>query len=171
LYKFKGGIISKFINYISIDDIEIDNFNFNLNIQKNIYYYYSLFIIKNNNFTAEIIIDNLYILKKRLNCNKYIDHSINTLLSFLIKSEYEFSYESEGYQKTEIENKIENENINNLINDLVCPICLEDNKNMILTNCKHSLCLDCFNNLLLFRKPYRKSKCCMCRKNITKIYI
>lgn len=172
LYKFKGDIISKFINFISIDDIKVHNFN--LNIQKNIYYYYSLFIIKKKNFSVEIIIDNLYILKKRLNNDKYINHSIDTLLSFLIKSEYEFSYESEGYQKTEIENKIENEieNRKNLTNELIiCPICLEDNKNMILTNCKHSLCLDCFNNLLSFRKPYRKSKCCMCRENITKIYI
>jgi hypothetical protein len=160
-------MISKFINFISIDDIEVNNFD--LNIQNNIYYYYSLFIIKNNNFTPEIIIDNLYILKKKLNEDKYINFSIDILLSFLIKSGYNFSYESEGYEKTEIENKIENNK--NLTNDLICPICLEDNKNMILTNCKHSLCLDCFDNLLLFRKPYQKSKCCMCRENITKIYI
>ena len=166
-YIIRKNIIFKFINFISIYDIEINNFN--LNIQNNIYYYYSLFIMKNNNFSAEIIIDNMYILKKKLNCHKYIDQSINTLLSFLIKSEYEFSYESEDYQKTEIEDKIENSK--NLTNDLTCPICLEDNKNMILTNCNHALCLDCFNNLLSFRKPYRKSKCCMCRENITKIYI
>ena len=168
LFMYKIEImISKFINFMSIDEIEVNNFD--LNIQNNIYYYYSLFIIKNNNFTPEIIIDNLYILKKKLNEDKYINFSIDILLSFLIKSGYNFSYESEGYEKTEIENKIENNK--NLTNDLICPICLEDNKNMILTNCKHSLCLDCFDNLLLFRKPYQKSKCCMCRENITKIYI
>lgn len=163
--KYLKEVLNIFINCKSINDLKINNFK--INIRNNIYCYYSLYTMKNNLIKAENLIDDLYLLKKDSKYDNYIDFSIKKLLSFLIKNDYEFLYESEHFPKTEIENKI------TLFdkNDLSCPICLEDNSNIILTNCNHSLCSDCFNKQLSFKKPYRECRCCICRGTITKIYI
>jgi len=163
--KYLNEVLNIFNNCESINDLKINIFK--KNIRKNIYCYYSLYTMKNNLIKAENLIDNLYLLKKDSKYDNYIDFSIKKLLSFLIKIEYEFLYESEYFPKTEIENKI----ILFDKNDLSCPICLEDNRNIILTNCNHSLCSDCFKKQMSFKKPYRECKCCICRGTITKIYI
>ena len=163
--KYLIEVLNMFSNCKLINDLKINYFK--KNIRNNIYFYYSLYTMKNNLIKAENLIDNLYLLKKDSKYDNYIDFSIKKLLSFLIKIEYEFLYESEHFPKTEIENKI----ILFDKNDLSCPICLEDSSNIILTNCNHSLCSDCFNKQLSFKKPYRECKCCICRGTITRIYI
>ena len=138
---------------------------YEINIRKNIYFYYSLYSIKKTNITPEIMIDNLYILKINSGNDSNINYSIIYLINYLLKVKYPFSYESKYYEKIIIENI----NHNQIINESLCPICLEENSN-IITDCNHNICNNCFEKQKFFVQPYCDIKCCMCRNNIKKIY-
>lgn len=165
---FEKYINKMFILFSSNRHLLKDNLilnNYEINIRKNIYFYYSLYSIKNNDIKPEIIIDNLYLLKINSDNNSNINYSIIYLINYLLKINYPFSYESKYYEKTIIENI----NHNQTINELLCPICLEENSN-IITDCNHNICNNCFEKQKIFVKPYCDIKCCMCRNNIKKIY-
>ena len=42
-----------------------------------------------------------------------------------------------------------------------CPICMTDKFYKIITNCKHTICIEC---ILLLQKP----ECALCRKDLSK---
>ena len=46
-----------------------------------------------------------------------------------------------------------------------CPICLENSKSFVTFECKHYLCLQCFQQCI----SHNLVKCSMCRKNIPEI--
>ena len=169
------GIYSKYIKKLllifernkNLEEIEIDSFK--ENSKDYIYFYYSIFKIKNN-ISVENMIDNLYLFKLKnegLIINN-IDFSIQILITSLATLNYEFKYESKFYEN-KIKKNISETNIN--INESYCPICLEDEKDIIRTNCNHIICNKCFDNQLLHKKPYIPIKCCLCRQFIKEIYI
>ena len=135
------------------------------NIRMNIYFHYSLYSIKKYNIPPERIIDSLYILKIKLNNHHSINNSIIYLINYLLKTKYPFSYESKYYERIIIENI----NHDQIINESLCPICLEENSN-IITDCNHNICNNCFEKQKKFIQPYCDIKCCMCRNTIKKIY-
>ncbi len=46
-----------------------------------------------------------------------------------------------------------------------CPICLENSKSFVTFECKHNLCLHCFQQCI----SHNLVKCSMCRKDIPEI--
>jgi len=46
-----------------------------------------------------------------------------------------------------------------------CPICLEDSNSFVTLECKHKLCLHCFQQCI----SHALVKCSLCRKNIPEI--
>jgi peptidoglycan hydrolase CwlO-like protein len=46
-----------------------------------------------------------------------------------------------------------------------CPICLEDSKSFVTLECKHNLCLHCFQQCI----SHNLVRCSICRKNIPEI--
>jgi predicted nuclease with TOPRIM domain len=46
-----------------------------------------------------------------------------------------------------------------------CPICLEDSKSFVTLECKHNLCLHCFQQCI----SHNLVRCSICRKNIHQI--
>lgn len=51
-------------------------------------------------------------------------------------------------------------------NKLECPICFDEIKNYVITECNHKICLKCLQTMI---KNENKYDCCICRQNIYKI--
>lgn len=152
-----------------INFTNLDLYYFDKNISKYLYFYYSLFILKEINIIPEILIDSLYIFKNKSISNENIEISIKALISFFLTKGYNFQYESQ-YHNQHIINE---DNININLDNIDCPICLDNvtKNNIVITNCNHLLCKTCFNNQNIKKKPYRDVVCCLCREKITNILI
>lgn len=154
-------------NLINFKNLDLNYFDKNIN--KCLYFYYSLFILKEINIIPEILIDSLYIFKNESINNENIEISIKVFISFFLDRGYNFQYESQ-YHNQHIINE---DSINIDLDNIDCPICLDNvtKNNIVITNCNHNLCKTCFNNQNINKKPYRDLVCCLCRGKITNISI
>jgi hypothetical protein len=115
------------INIHEINKLNIKDFS--KNIQKYIYFYYSVVKIKYHNTKPELLIDNLYVFKNRfnnllINNIDYINYAISNIIYKLRKNNFVFQYESPYFTKFNINNESEDFFLDN--KDNTCSICYED---------------------------------------------
>ena len=157
---------------------DINLMEFPESIRKSIYFYHILLWTKIRNFNIEKLIDKLYqmkesdIMKENIYKKNILTNSIEKFIKLLIDNNYKFTRESIYFIKIR-KNYIEKEELENKEHDMNCPICFEklDLENIIINDCKHKLCKNCFDYMYSKLKPYIKIKCCICRRNINDIYM
>ena len=94
------------------------------------------------------------------------------LIGELLKVNFKFERESKYFRSHIIKTNIEDISLE-VEENLNCPICYEnlDSNNIIKFDCKHHVCNGCYEGMHKSRPAYNKCVCCLCRNNISEIYV
>ena len=94
------------------------------------------------------------------------------LINELLKINFKFERESKYFRSFMIKTNIEILSLD-VEENLDCPICYEkiNNKDIIKFDCNHHVCNCCYEEMHKNRSIYNNCVCCLCRNNISDIYI